>query len=105
MGLGQLIIWHPRALVSLNPVTGDAYWEQPWEVGAGMAIATPVKSNDYLLRLTVLQRFNDDAPEPRPAGCDDALEEQQFGASYPTIPTECIPRSRPPSFRETTSTA
>ena len=47
-GARQLIIWHPGALVSLDPVTGDAYWEQPWEVGSGLTVATPVKSDDYL---------------------------------------------------------
>ena len=42
-------MWHAAALVSLNPETGEVYWEQPWEVGAGMSVATPVKSGDYLL--------------------------------------------------------
>ena len=48
-GVRQLIVWHPAALVSLNPNTGDVYWEQTWEVGVGMSVATPVKSGDYLL--------------------------------------------------------
>ena len=48
-GARQLIVWHAAALVSLDPETGEVYWEQPWEVGAGMAVATPVKSGDYLL--------------------------------------------------------
>ena len=48
-GARQLIIWHPTALTSLDPVTGRVYWDQPWEVGSGMSVATPVKSGDYLL--------------------------------------------------------
>ena len=48
-GVRQLIIWHPAALVSLDPVTGEIYWEQPWEVGVGATVATPVKSGNYLL--------------------------------------------------------
>ncbi len=48
-GAQQLIVWHAAALVSLNPETGDVYWEEPWEVGAGMSVATPVQSEDYLL--------------------------------------------------------
>ena len=67
-GVRQLIIWHPSALVSLDPVTGDTYWEQPWEVGAGMAVATPVKSNDYLLvsqfyNGSMMTRLNRDRPD------------------------------------------
>ena len=67
-GARQLIIWHPGALVSLDPVTGDTYWEQPWEVGAGMAIATPVKSNDYLFvsqfyNGSMMTRLNRDRPD------------------------------------------
>ena len=48
-GVPQLIIWHPKALTSLNPLTGDIYWEQPFEVPFGMTVATPVKSDSYLL--------------------------------------------------------
>ncbi len=48
-GARQLIIWHPQALASLDPETGELYWEQPWEVGMGVTVATPVRSGDYLL--------------------------------------------------------
>ena len=48
-GVRQLIIWYPTALTSLNPETGEVYWEQPWEVDSGVSVATPVKSDDYLL--------------------------------------------------------
>lgn len=48
-GARQLIVWHAAALVSLNPETGDVYWEEPWEAGAGMSVATPVQSENYLL--------------------------------------------------------
>jgi hypothetical protein len=45
----QLIIWHPRAISSLDPSTGKAYWEIPYEVDLGMTVATPVQSGSYLL--------------------------------------------------------
>ena len=66
-GVRQLIIWHATALVSLDPETGDVYWEQPWEAGAGMAISTPVKSGDYLLVTqlyngSMMMRLNSDRP-------------------------------------------
>ena len=48
-GVRQLIIWHPAALASLNPETGEVYWEEPWEVGMGMSVATPVQGDNYLL--------------------------------------------------------
>ena len=54
-GARQLIVWHAAALVSLDPETGALYWEQPWEAGAGMSVATPVHSDDYLL---VTQFYN-----------------------------------------------
>jgi outer membrane protein assembly factor BamB len=47
-GTRQLIIWHAGALASLNPETGAVYWELPMEVGAGMAIATPVQNGNRL---------------------------------------------------------
>ena len=48
-GARQLIVWHAGALVSLDPVTGEVYWEEAWEVGAGMSVATPVHSGNHLL--------------------------------------------------------
>lgn len=44
----QLIIWHPKALCSLDPETGKVNWEEAWDVGAGMSVATPVQSGNYL---------------------------------------------------------
>ena len=46
-GARQLIIWHPSALVSLDPGTGETYWEQPWDAGS-MNVVTPVKSGNHL---------------------------------------------------------
>ena len=48
-GVRQLIIWHPRAISSLDPVTGKIYWEVPSEVEMGMTVATPVHSGSHLL--------------------------------------------------------
>jgi outer membrane protein assembly factor BamB len=47
-GARQLIVWLPRALVSLDPVTGRTYWEQPAKVNASMTVATPVQSGSLL---------------------------------------------------------
>ena len=37
-GVRQLIIWHPEAVVALDPESGEVYWEQPVRAGAGMGV-------------------------------------------------------------------
>ena len=48
-GTRQLIVWHPRAISSLDPETGAVYWEVPHIVDMGMTISTVVRSGPYLL--------------------------------------------------------
>ena len=67
-GARQLIVWHAAALVSLDPTTGELYWEEEWEAGSGMSVATPVHSGNYLLvtqfyRGSLMMQLNQDAPE------------------------------------------
>ena len=67
-GVRQLIIWHPQAVSSLNPETGEVYWEEPWDVPSSITIATPVKSGPYLFFTqfwagSMLMRFSEDQPE------------------------------------------
>jgi outer membrane protein assembly factor BamB len=47
-GKRQLIVWHPRAVVSLNPENGKVYWTEKSNAGANMTIPTPQKSGDRL---------------------------------------------------------
>lgn len=47
-GREQLILWHPQAVNSLNPDTGELYWSLPFESRAGMSIATPRQYGDLL---------------------------------------------------------
>ena len=47
-GARQLIIWHPEAVSSLNPETGEVYWQEPWEAPSAITVATPVLSDNYL---------------------------------------------------------
>ena len=66
-GVRQLIIWHPAALVSLDPDTGETYWDQPWDIGGSMNVVTPVKVGNYLLvsnfyNGSLMMRFNRDQP-------------------------------------------
>lgn len=48
-GVRQLVIWHPKAVASLDPATGSVYWEQEFNVNMGMTLATPVWSGPHLL--------------------------------------------------------
>ncbi len=45
----QLIVWHPRAVSSLNPENGKANWEIPFRVQAGLTVPTPRKIGNRLL--------------------------------------------------------
>ena len=51
-GARQLIVWHPQAVNSLNPETGDTYWSQTYldkkPVRAGLTIPTPRAAGDQL---------------------------------------------------------
>lgn len=47
-GRRQLIIWHGKAINSLDPETGEVYWSIPIRTWSGMAIATPRLWGDML---------------------------------------------------------
>ena len=48
-GARQLIVWQPRGLSSLNPATGELYWEEPFSARGNLTVADPVKDGPYLL--------------------------------------------------------
>lgn len=47
-GKRQLIVWHPEAVVGLDPVTHEALWQVPFNVQAGLSIPTPRKLGERL---------------------------------------------------------
>ncbi|MDW8224310.1 MAG: PQQ-binding-like beta-propeller repeat protein [Gemmatales bacterium] len=47
-GRRQLIIWHPEAVESLDPETGQVYWRQPFRIRSGLSIPMPRKLGDLL---------------------------------------------------------
>jgi outer membrane protein assembly factor BamB len=47
-GERQLIIWHPAAVVGLDPKNGTKLWEVPFPVEAGLSIPMPRKIGDRL---------------------------------------------------------
>lgn len=48
-GTKQLILWHPQSVNSLDLATGKVFWSHPWEVRAGLTVATPRLAGDLLL--------------------------------------------------------
>ncbi len=50
-GRRQLIVWTADGIVSLNPATGDVYWQEKWKTSfdAAQVIASPVLHGDKLL--------------------------------------------------------
>ena len=54
-GTRQLILWHPRAVYSLDPSSGKILWQEPFRVNMGLTVATPVVSG---LRLLVSSFYN-----------------------------------------------
>lgn len=48
-GMQQLILWHPQAVNSLDPATGNLLWSYPWEVRSGLTVATPRLAGDLLV--------------------------------------------------------
>jgi len=47
-GVSQLLIWTPERILSLNPLDGQLYWEQPFKPDYGMSIAPPTLQGDLL---------------------------------------------------------
>jgi outer membrane protein assembly factor BamB len=47
-GTRQLILPQPDAISSVNPDTGELYWELPYEATSGSIIMSPIEAGDYL---------------------------------------------------------
>jgi outer membrane protein assembly factor BamB len=51
-GKRQLIIFHPQAINSLNPDTGELYWTLPYTARSGLTVPIPRMSGDRLFLTT-----------------------------------------------------
>lgn len=47
-GVPQVIVWHPTAVSSIDPKTGEKIWAVPFRVQAGLSIPTPRKIGNRL---------------------------------------------------------
>ena len=48
-GVSQLIVYDEKAIHSLNPKTGESYWQQPFRAKSNMTSPRPVKQGNQLL--------------------------------------------------------
>ena len=70
-GVRQLIVWYPAGVTSLDPATGDIWWQHDFSLPSGFTIGTPVRSGPYLLVTHVengglVLALNPDRPAARP---------------------------------------
>jgi outer membrane protein assembly factor BamB len=68
-GKRQLIIWHPQAVVGLNPDDGKELWSVPFESKAGLSVPTPRQAGDLLFITAfydgaMMLKFAPDNPKP-----------------------------------------
>ncbi len=66
-GVEQLIVWDPTTVSSLNPLTGDLYWDEEVAPGYGMSILPPVSDGKLMFvsgesQTSALLRLADDKP-------------------------------------------
>ncbi len=94
-GSRQLIIWHPRAVSSLDPATGKIYWEVESEVDMGMTVATPVHRGSHLLVSSFyngarMLQLDNDKPGARMLWAGTSNSEVATDAIHSTISTPVI---------------
>lgn len=66
-GAEQLMIWDPERLHSLNPDTGEEYWQVPLKPGYNMSVLPPVVDGDLMFvsgesSVSVMLRLDSDRP-------------------------------------------
>ena len=47
-GVRQVIIWHPHAVTSLNPLDGEPYWTVKWKINFDLTVPTPRQHGNKL---------------------------------------------------------
>ena len=78
-GVRQLILPQPDAISSVNPETGELYWEVPYEATSGSIIMSPIKVGDYLYvagysKKSVLLKLASDKPAAEVVWRDNARD-------------------------------
>jgi outer membrane protein assembly factor BamB len=83
-GRRQLIVWNPVGLYSLDPATGEVYWQEPASIKMGHSIATPVF--DARENLLFVSSFFDGPMMMRLAAREPAAQLLWKGASHSELP-------------------
>ena len=94
-GARQLIVWNPEEVASLNPVTGDVYWRQPYAVGGAMTVAVPVQLGSQLFFTTfydgpLMLTLDQDRPGARVAWKGTSNSEIQTDGLHAVLATPII---------------
>jgi outer membrane protein assembly factor BamB len=94
-GTRQLIIWHPQAVNSLNPETGEVYWSFPFEVRSGLSIPTPRQDGDRLFITSfyngpVMFQLSNDKPKATVLWRGKSNSERNTDGLHSIIPTPVI---------------
>lgn len=61
-GKRQLIVWTLQSVSSLDPVTGQLFWREPFVAGNSAAVATPVFSGNRLLVSGLMFKLDEEKP-------------------------------------------
>jgi outer membrane protein assembly factor BamB len=90
-GTKQLVIWHPKKLVSVNPDDGKPYWDVDLEPYQGMSIMAPRQFGDYLFAgsigpVSILLELD----KSKPAAKEVWREKQTTKSLYPINATPLI---------------
>ena len=83
-GARQLIVWHPRGLSSLDPASGETYWEEPFEGRANMTVADAVHAGSRLFVSgfysgSMMMRLDLDRPDAAPLWKDGSRRVLEAG--------------------------
>ena len=94
-GKRQLIIWHPAAIVSLDPENGKEYWTEKRESKQGLSIATPMKMGNLLLVSSAyegatMMQFDADSPRAKRLWHRGGRTENTTDAIHMLIPTPAL---------------
>jgi len=94
-GKRQLVIWHPRAITSLDPGSGELFWEQPYIVSMGMTVSTPIMGGPFLFVSSLydgarMLRLDETTSEPTVVWESDGFSEIQTDKIHTLINTAVI---------------
>jgi outer membrane protein assembly factor BamB len=94
-GKRQLIIWHPAALVSLDPENGKQYWSEALESKMGLSIATPMKMGNMLFVSSAyegatMMQFDENTPAARRLWHRGGRTENTTEAIHMLIPSPAL---------------